>query len=296
MLDWLHWGGQLILSGPDTLDSLRGSFLEPYLPATSAGAGTARRRPGGVEQAMVGPGGRPLAPVQALGRHPPEERRPRPSSFPTPATCWWSARWGGGGSSSRPFASSSPDLIYWPGWDGMFNACLLRRPPRDSSTTEQDKVRDVRWTDTKAHPDPWDPRLNSRLRFFARDAAVVPPKRRRAAVGNGMSNRRNSSQPSRRSVRRGRGQRRQSRRWARAWPPGTTSARWPTPPGRPPACRRHQGPGPDVHGVDRGRLRAGAGAAELDRLPLAGPRGMGVGRRPADRHRSAPRWSSTWPS
>ena len=37
MLDWLHWGGQLILSGPDTLDTLRASFLAPYLPATSSG-------------------------------------------------------------------------------------------------------------------------------------------------------------------------------------------------------------------------------------------------------------------
>ena len=33
MLDWLHWGGQLIVSGPDTLNVLRGSFLAPYLPA-----------------------------------------------------------------------------------------------------------------------------------------------------------------------------------------------------------------------------------------------------------------------
>ncbi len=39
MIDWLHWGGQLILSGPDTLDTLKGSFLEPYLPATAATGG-----------------------------------------------------------------------------------------------------------------------------------------------------------------------------------------------------------------------------------------------------------------
>lgn len=32
MLDWLHWGGQLIVSGPDSLELLRGSFLERYLP------------------------------------------------------------------------------------------------------------------------------------------------------------------------------------------------------------------------------------------------------------------------
>lgn len=33
LLDWLHWGGQLVVSGPRSLDRLRGSFLEPYLPA-----------------------------------------------------------------------------------------------------------------------------------------------------------------------------------------------------------------------------------------------------------------------
>ena len=33
LVDWLHWGGQLIVSGPDSLDLLKGSFLEPYLPA-----------------------------------------------------------------------------------------------------------------------------------------------------------------------------------------------------------------------------------------------------------------------
>ena len=38
MLDWLHWGGQLIISGPGSLDQLAGSFLAPYLPATSDGA------------------------------------------------------------------------------------------------------------------------------------------------------------------------------------------------------------------------------------------------------------------
>ena len=37
LLDWLHWGGQLIISGPDTLDSLRDGFLAPYLPAVATG-------------------------------------------------------------------------------------------------------------------------------------------------------------------------------------------------------------------------------------------------------------------
>jgi hypothetical protein len=41
MLDWLHWGGQLILVGGATpaYTLLRDSFLEPYLPADPAGEG-----------------------------------------------------------------------------------------------------------------------------------------------------------------------------------------------------------------------------------------------------------------
>ena len=36
LLDWLHWGGQLVISGPNSLDKLRGSFLAPYLPGEMA--------------------------------------------------------------------------------------------------------------------------------------------------------------------------------------------------------------------------------------------------------------------
>ena len=47
LVDWIHWGGQLIISGPDSLDLLKGSFLEAYLPATSGGPAKDRgRRPG----------------------------------------------------------------------------------------------------------------------------------------------------------------------------------------------------------------------------------------------------------
>ena len=35
MIDWLHWGGQLIVSGPESLKRLESSFLADYLPATA---------------------------------------------------------------------------------------------------------------------------------------------------------------------------------------------------------------------------------------------------------------------
>lgn len=38
LIDWLHWGGQLVISGPDAITALRGSFLAPYLPATQTEA------------------------------------------------------------------------------------------------------------------------------------------------------------------------------------------------------------------------------------------------------------------
>ncbi len=38
MIDWLHWGGQLIVSGPNSLELLKGSFLESYLPAAATGS------------------------------------------------------------------------------------------------------------------------------------------------------------------------------------------------------------------------------------------------------------------
>ncbi len=44
LVDWLHWGGQLIISGPDSLDLLAESFLAPYLPATSAARAVSRRK------------------------------------------------------------------------------------------------------------------------------------------------------------------------------------------------------------------------------------------------------------
>jgi hypothetical protein len=38
LVDWVHWGGQLIVSGPSSWSRLKNSFLSPYLPASSAGA------------------------------------------------------------------------------------------------------------------------------------------------------------------------------------------------------------------------------------------------------------------
>ena len=38
IIDWVHWGGQLIVSGPSSWSRLQESFLSPYLPASVANA------------------------------------------------------------------------------------------------------------------------------------------------------------------------------------------------------------------------------------------------------------------
>lgn len=40
LIDWLHWGGQIIISGPTSMSRLTGSFLEPYLPLQASTTGS----------------------------------------------------------------------------------------------------------------------------------------------------------------------------------------------------------------------------------------------------------------
>ena len=55
----------------------------------------------------------------------------RASACRTPASCSSSGRSAAGGSSSPPCNLSERDLINWrSGFESLFNACLLRRPPR----------------------------------------------------------------------------------------------------------------------------------------------------------------------
>ena len=109
LVDWLHWGGQLIISGPDSLDLLKGSFLEPYLPATSGGPRTIAADDPSLAELNSGwmistptIAGRAAAANGALvgdqARHPPKAR----SRCRTPASCSPSARSAAGASSFPP--------------------------------------------------------------------------------------------------------------------------------------------------------------------------------------------------
>ena len=173
MLDWLEWGGQLIVSGPDTLALLRGSFLDAYLPATA-----------GKSRSLTAES---LAPLSAAVQ-PEDGRNTVPALEPVRP---WSgvalelrpnAHWlpdehsdliaecavGRGRIVATAFHLNQRELVNWTGFDVLLNAYLLRHPPRkfvDSNSLDQ-SVSAV-WADDRN--DKFDARLTCGLRYLTRD-------------------------------------------------------------------------------------------------------------------------------
>jgi len=173
LLDWLHWGGQLIVSGPDTLDTLRGSFLEDYLPARAAGVreltdtdfDEINRR---FTLPAVGKPGRPFVLAQPwtgvrLRKH------PRAREVAGTGGLLVERRLGRGRIVVSAFRLSGRELITWPGFDGFFNACLLRRPPRRYREGADAQI-ELRWADGKYHR--LDARQICKLHYFTRDTGI----------------------------------------------------------------------------------------------------------------------------
>ncbi|HMP07504.1 MAG TPA: hypothetical protein PJ982_14230, partial [Lacipirellulaceae bacterium] len=177
LVDWIHWGGRLIVSGPDSLATLRGSFLDSVLPAD-----------GGAARALDSPA---LAPLQqhwsqrAAGKRPLEPlATTRPWSGIALAPRDGAAAVAGTGDLlvERPVGSGSAvvsafqlserDLMNWPGFDGLVNGALLRRPGRrfrvdsDSFSTGLQ----MSWAEPRLDQRSHDAYLTTPLRWFARDA------------------------------------------------------------------------------------------------------------------------------
>jgi len=142
LVDWLHWGGQIIVSGPDTLDVLAAGILKPYVPADPGGttlwsagdlaeltvddwtmqgpALAADRQWTGIElqphpegEILVTSGDRPLVVERRVGR---------------------------GRVVATAFSLTEPELRKWPKFDTLLNACLLRRPARRFTVIKEPTV------------------------------------------------------------------------------------------------------------------------------------------------------------
>ncbi|MCC7086801.1 MAG: hypothetical protein IT427_17525 [Pirellulales bacterium] len=139
LVDWLHWGGQIIISGPKSLDQLRGkSFLGPYLPALASESTTISAEtllplskhwtlP---ERGQPAPLLAPVKPWSGLTL----KLQDNANIIPDTAGLVAERRVGRGRIVVTAFRLAQRELWNWPGCDGFWNACLLRRPPRKFSS------------------------------------------------------------------------------------------------------------------------------------------------------------------
>lgn len=167
MLDWLHWGGQLVLiggAGPKW-SVLKDSFLAPYLPAEPTGGGQSLTgddlgplsrqypplaRPSGPGlddgplavdfQAQSAPGRRYLPPapinpradrpVYLSGLSPKEDDGVRTISLDEAGTRRLAVEWriGRGRVTMLALDPTDPALVAWPGLDTLVRRVVLRRP------------------------------------------------------------------------------------------------------------------------------------------------------------------------
>ena len=174
LLDWLHFGGQLIISGPNSLEKLRGSFLEPFLPVKFSGT----RNLAGADFVDFN---RTWSPPSVKN---PEQRRELtiPATAPMLGIQWELVGRGmelpGGKSLVAETAVGRGRIVVtafplnekrfqtWPGYSSFFNAALLRRPARVFFENQFNEI-GFHWRDDQASI--YDPLLGSAVRFSARD-------------------------------------------------------------------------------------------------------------------------------
>lgn len=192
MLDWLHWGGQIVVSGPASLDLLRGSFLEPYLPTLAAEAvqlrgedfdelnrgwslaGTRNK----AAAALVVPADKTLVGVRL---------QPHPDAVAVPSTngLVWERSVGAGRVVVTAFSLSDRPVLNWASFDSFFNACLLRRSARVFRATSEGEL-DVQWVDQPGSALMQDGRFVTGLRYFSRDAVAKVPEPLPKAAASGQ--------------------------------------------------------------------------------------------------------------
>jgi hypothetical protein len=174
MLDWLHWGGQLILSGPGTIATLRGSFLAPYLPAEDSGTRDITADNLSMLSDMFTPKEgkrqRPLKPAKPwsgikFAKAADAEFVPKTGELVVERNV------GRGRIVATSFKLSTRAIQEWPGFDTFFNACLMRHPAREFiSSNDSLEASRFRWLGNAEHT--FDARLTSTVRYLSRDLAA----------------------------------------------------------------------------------------------------------------------------
>jgi hypothetical protein len=169
MIDWLNWGGQLLVSGPESLTLLERSFLGPHLPARDGGTITLDAdalRPLGRWMLPPDPELKPKHPWSAVKLNVDaraEQLEPERSSAGQALVV--ERRIGRGRVVVTAFSLSEPDALDWPAFDSLLNGCLMRRPQRTFGSNGPTQT--LSWGESRVS---WlDPRSISNVRYAVRD-------------------------------------------------------------------------------------------------------------------------------
>lgn len=136
LLDWLHWGGQLVISGPDSLDRLRDSFLAPFLPCDLATGGAATRALGEEDFSEMIETVRPQrGEITELQLDRPVvgsnlQVRRQGQAVPGTGRLVFERNVGRGRVCVTAFPIDHPALVAWNEYDMVVRSVLLRLPPR----------------------------------------------------------------------------------------------------------------------------------------------------------------------
>jgi hypothetical protein len=190
LVDWLHWGGRMVISGPDSLDKLSKSFLEPYLPArslgsrelgdaalssldtwTNNGANAVRAKPWRGVELTANENGRTLVPgVDDKGPLVVERQVGR------------------GRIAVTAFRVAQPELTEWRSFDGFLNCCLFGRPGRTwvGDVALGHKTERPYWS-KKPRASWYDPRDISDVRYAVRDPFTGSEVAMRTWIGPGTA-------------------------------------------------------------------------------------------------------------
>ena len=169
VVDWLHWGGQIIISGPEALEQLQGSFLRPYLPATVEKARTfAAADLKGLKYWAVDSGSLPKLARPWTGAVLKKAQDPNVAGLPDEKDdLVIERRVGRGRTVVTAFRIAAPEFAAWEGCDCFFNACLLRRGPREFSTNSLGE-KAVRWAGAAEGTPPRPPKTARNNRELAK--------------------------------------------------------------------------------------------------------------------------------
>ncbi len=174
MLDWLHFGGQLILSGPDCLDKLQSSFLADFLPAEFKESRNLTNEDfAEINENWAVP----------VAKNPREKRtitisekspllgitftpHPEAKFVDNTGQIAIERQVGRGRIVATAFSLDDPPIRKWRSFNSFVNCCLLRRPAREFGRSNTSGI-SFSWVNDKASI--FDPLVGTALRYLSRD-------------------------------------------------------------------------------------------------------------------------------